>query len=130
MGVTEAYVTAGVSTYGIVSVAAVTFSLGIGIDEDRAMMDARRLRQITPSKRGWRFVGKWRGCRGFPARELKANVPYLVITTAAMTRHYTRMGAEKRLRILATCKVPAVGVVWLESGQWATIAGWAKVSGY
>lgn len=81
------------------------------------MMDQRRLREVTPAKRGWRFVGRFRG------RVISANVPYLVIVNnQKITRHYTESGARKRLAILAACGVTAAGVMWDENrGQWAGI---------
>jgi hypothetical protein len=80
------------------------------------MMDARRLREITPAKRGWRFVGKWRG------RIFRANTPCLVITAAAVTRHYTEGGARKRLQILATCRIPGQAIAWNDAAEcWVAI---------
>lgn len=77
-------------------------------------MDARRLREVTPAKRGWRFVGRHRG------KILRANVPYLVIIGDRMTRHYTESGARKRLAILATSGVTAAAVMWDED-RWLPI---------
>ena len=78
-------------------------------------MDGRRLREIAPSKRGWRFAGKIRGCL------VRANVPYLVITSAGViTRHYTEMGSLKRVAILRTSGVAATAWGWT-GGAWALI---------
>lgn len=77
-------------------------------------MDSRRLREVTPARRGWRFIGRHRG------KMLRANVPYLVIVGDCVTRHYTENGARKRLAILATSGVTAAGVMW-EEDRWLPI---------
>ncbi len=76
------------------------------------MMDDRRLREITPSQRGYRFQGRWRG------RLLRANVPYLVVTSAAVTRHWTAAGARNRVRILRQYGIEAWALRW-DSDRWA-----------
>ena len=78
-------------------------------------MDDRRLREITPGKRGWRFVGRYRG------QTLRANVPYLVVTSAGVTtRHYTEAGARKRLGILGTSGFGATALEWAD-GTWRRV---------
>jgi len=85
-------------------------------------MDDRRLREITPGRRGWRFVGKIRGL------VVRANVPYLVVTAAGVTtRHYTEAGAKKRVAILRTSGVKATAWGWSDDG-WRLVvrSGWTR----
>jgi len=76
-------------------------------------MDERRLREITPGRRGWRFVGSIHG------RQVRANVPYLVIARVT-TRHYTASGALKRVRILRASGVHSEAWEW--DGSWKLLA--------
>lgn len=87
------------------------------------MTDERRLSEVSPGQRGFRFVGKWRRLT------VKANTPGVIVTAAAVicSRHYTRVGLEDRLGVIRAF-VTASGCGLVVAGLWWTGRKWIEVS--
>lgn len=70
------------------------------------MLDDRKLRNVSPGRRGHRFAARYRG------KLLQSNTRYLVITAAAVTRHYSARGAIDRVRLLELYEVKAAALAY------------------